>query len=175
FPFALETAGNETVVGIDGAITALGALRLIGGTLYTKAPLLECRVVIRLEPFGGSECGRKPCWLEGGDEGLCDSIVDLFATDVEAKDPTTLDENLAGAVIGWSRRASAIMSMQSSAAVAATGQALQKSSAFSHGAADLMRSWPGVFGDTCQIVLIGLPIDESGMMIFDEHLPLGAR
>src|SRR5262245_21091010 len=49
-----------------------------------------------------SECGRKPCWLEGGDEGLRDSIVDLFATDVEAKDPTTLDENLAGAVIGWS-------------------------------------------------------------------------
>jgi hypothetical protein len=31
-----------------------------------------------------------------------DSIVDLFAADVEAEDSTTLDENLTGAVIGRS-------------------------------------------------------------------------
>jgi hypothetical protein len=52
--------------------------------------------VIHLELFGGSECGRKPCWLEGGDEGLRDSTIDLFATNVEAVDPTTLDENRLG-------------------------------------------------------------------------------
>ena len=64
FPFAFETTGHETVVGIDGAITALGALRLVGGTLYTKAPLLEHRVAICLELFGGSDRGSKPGWLE---------------------------------------------------------------------------------------------------------------
>src|SRR6185295_19017701 len=152
---------------IDGAITALGALRLVGGTLYTKAPLLERRVVICVELFGGSDRGCKPGWLERSDKGLPDSIVDLFATDVEAVNPTTLDENLAGAVIGGSRRASAIMSMQSPAAVAATGQVLQERGTFSHGTTDLVRSWSGVFGDTCQVVLIGLPIDEPGMMILD--------
>src|SRR5262245_64356453 len=67
------------------------------------------------------------------------------------------------------------MSMQSSAAVAATGQALQESSAFSHGATNLVRSWSGVFGDACQVVLIGLPIDEPGMMLLYEHLPFGTR
>ena len=67
--------------------------------------------MICLELFGGSDRRCKPGWLERGDEGQCDSIVDLFATDVEAVDPTTLDENLAGAVIGGSRRASAVMRM----------------------------------------------------------------
>jgi hypothetical protein len=57
--------------------------------------LLERRVVIGLELFGGSDRGSKPGWFEGGDEGLRDSIVDLFATDVEAVNPTTFDENFA--------------------------------------------------------------------------------
>jgi hypothetical protein len=40
--------------------------------------------------------------LTGWRAAMSDSIVDLFATDVEAEDYTALDENLAGAVIGRS-------------------------------------------------------------------------
>ena len=59
--------------------------------------------------------------------------------------------------------------------MAATGEPLQKSAALSYGTARLARSGPRVLGDAFLIGFITLPIDETRMVLRDEHLPLGAR
>ena len=53
-PLALEAAGDETVLGIDSAITAFGTLCLVPGT-FSGEPAPGER--ISFEPFGGGESG----------------------------------------------------------------------------------------------------------------------
>ena len=62
--------------------------------------------------------------------------------------------------------------MQSAAAMAASGDALQQCRSFSHRASRLMRLRPGVGVEPRLIGLEGGPIDEAGMMIRDENGPL---
>lgn len=48
-PVALQAAGDQTVLGLDLAVAALGALGLIGGALELQAPLAQRGVVVGLE------------------------------------------------------------------------------------------------------------------------------
>src|ERR1700745_3549303 len=52
-PFALEAAGDKTVLSIDSAITAFGTLCLVPGTLGGEPALSERIVELGLESFGG--------------------------------------------------------------------------------------------------------------------------
>ncbi len=63
------------------------------------------------------------------------------------------------------------MRLQTPAAVAATGQALQERRALSHGAARLVRPRAGVGGEPGLVGLIRWPIDEAFMVLLDQHLP----
>ena len=40
-PFALEATRHQPVVGVDGAVAALGALRFVGCSLHPEPPLLQ--------------------------------------------------------------------------------------------------------------------------------------
>src|SRR6187551_788744 len=65
------------------------------------------------------------------------------------------------------------MRVQSAPAMAATREALQQRAAFPHRAAPLVWPWPGIAREARLVGLIGLPVDVAGMMLLDEHLPLG--
>jgi hypothetical protein len=92
-----------------------------------------------------------------------------------AIDTTVLDENLAWAMVTWRGAATAIVGVQTATAMTATGQPLQKRAALPHGAARLVRSRPRIAGDALLVCLVGLPVDEARMMLWDQHLPFGAR
>src|SRR5215813_11478421 len=83
FPFALEAAGNQAIVGIHRAIATLGPTRRVVRSLNAKPPLLEGRFAIGLEALGSSDGGGKPDWLECRNEGARDGLVDLDTSDVE--------------------------------------------------------------------------------------------
>src|SRR6266567_5734630 len=173
-PLALEAAGHQPVVGIDGTIATLCALRFVGCPLHGKSPLLEHGLAIGFEVLGSGESGGELGWLQGGNERLRDGLVDLHAADIEAIDPAALEENLARAMIPRRGRAAAIVCVQAAAAMTAAGEALQQCTAFSHRTARFVRSRSRVLGDACLVSLISLPVDKAWMMLRDENLPLGA-
>src|SRR5262252_2010845 len=61
----------------------------------------------------------------------------------------------------------------------AAGKSLQQCASFSHCATRCSRTivgpWPRVLRETCLIGLVSLPVDVAGMMLLDDHLPLGSR
>src|SRR5262245_33890379 len=84
FPFALEPAGNQAIIGIHRALAPLGPAHLLIRPLDAEPPLLEGRLAIGLEALGSSDGGGKPHWLKCRDEGARNGLVDLNTSDVEA-------------------------------------------------------------------------------------------
>src|SRR5246127_2471638 len=134
-PFALEAVGDETVLGIDSAITAFGTLCLVPGTLGGELPLGERTLAIGFEPFGGGESGFETRGSQRGEKGAGNRTVDLHRADAQTKDAATIDDVFAGAVVARRRGASGVMSAQPSPARAAGGQSLQQCASFPHGTA----------------------------------------
>lgn len=147
----------------------------IARPLDAEPPVLERGLAIHLQLLGSGQrrCDRPR--LECCNKGARHSGVDLHATNVEAIAAAPLDEMLAGTVISGRRSAPPVMCAQTAAAMPAAGEALQKCAAFSHGAACLVRPRSRVAGDALLVGLIGLPVDVTSMMLFDQHLPLIAR
>src|SRR5262245_19986994 len=132
-PLALKAAGNQPIVGINGAIAPLSSARLIARPLDAEPPLLEGRLAIGLKALGSSDGGGKPRGLQRCNESARNSFVDLHATYVETEATTPLDKVFAAAMVPRSRVPAAIVRTQATAAVAAAGETLQKCAAFSHG------------------------------------------
>ena len=57
-PLGLQAASDQSVLRIDGAIAAFGALGLVPGPLDLQSPLRERAVVIGFELLGGLQGGR---------------------------------------------------------------------------------------------------------------------
>src|SRR5499433_1041468 len=174
-PVAFEAARHQSIVGVDGSIAALGALRFVIGSLDPESPLLQSGFGFDFELLGGGEGSGKPVRLQGSDEGPGDGLVDLDAADIETIDTTVLDENLARAVVTWRGVATAVVGVRTATAMTTAGQPLQKRAALPHGAARLVRSRPRIAGDALLVCIVGLPVDEARMMLRDQHLPFGAR
>src|SRR5262249_9223874 len=103
FPFALEAAGNQAIIGIPRAIATLGPSRRVARSLNAKPPLLEGRFAIGLQALGSSDGGGKPDWLECRNEGACDGLIDLDTSDVETVAAAPVDKVLAAAMVAGSR------------------------------------------------------------------------
>jgi hypothetical protein len=98
-PLGLETARDQAVIGIDGAVTAFGALRAVARTLDISAELLHGGLVIRFELLGGLDRRFEACGRQRREERGCDRRIDLAATDVQTVLAAAVDDGLAGAVI----------------------------------------------------------------------------
>jgi len=172
-PLALESTSDKAIVRVNSTISSLGAACFITCSLDTKAPLPEHRFAIRFKPFRGGDTGSQLRWLEDRKKSLCNGVIDLNATNIEAIDPAALDNDLAGAVVARRRQPTVVMCPKPTPAMTATGETLQQGTAFSHSAILLVGSWSGVLRDARLIGLVGLPVDEPRMMVRDEHLPVG--
>ncbi|MER9560287.1 hypothetical protein NKI92_34225 [Mesorhizobium sp. M0323] len=117
-PLLLQPAGDQAIVGIDGAIAALGAVDGELRPLHIEPPLLECRLAIVFQPLGRRERGGQARRLQRLQEGCYHGFIDLHAADVEAIDASALDDDLAGAMIARCRGAPAIVGVQPSSAMA---------------------------------------------------------
>jgi hypothetical protein len=134
-PLGLNATGDEAVVGVDGAVAAFGALRLVARALNRETPLRQCTVVVGFDALGGGKRGLSTERCERGKHGARHRRVDLHSADVEAVDATAIDDALAGAVIAGRRGATGVVRAQLASALSADGEPLQQSAAFSHGTA----------------------------------------
>src|SRR5215472_3175755 len=131
-PFALKTAGDKTVLGIDSAIAAFGALCLVPGTLGGEPALGERIVAIGFEPFGGGESGFKSRGSQRSENGAGNRAVDLHRADAQTIDTAPIDDVFAGAVVARRCSASGVVGAQPPPARTAGGQSLQQGASFSH-------------------------------------------
>src|SRR5262249_40882689 len=152
-PIALEAAGNQPIVRIDGAIAPLGTACLVARPLDAEPPLLEGCLAIGLKALGSSDRGGKAGRLLRCEGPVRDGFVDLDATDVETITAAPVDKALTTAMVPRSRVSTAIVRTQTTAAVATAGQTLQECAAFSHGATRvtgiIVRPRPRIGGDAC--------------------------
>src|SRR5258708_382818 len=111
-PLSLETAGDKTIIRVDGAIATLGALRFIACPFHRETP-----------------------WRERGEHGPFNRFVNLQRTDGKAVDAATIGDVLAGAMIACGCSATRVVSAQLTTAMSTDCDALQQGSSFSHGTA----------------------------------------
>src|SRR5689334_17870317 len=175
-PFGFEPACDQTVIRIDSAITALGALRFIACALDREAPLGQRPIMIGLDPHGGGQGSFDAQWRECRQHGLRHRVVDLDGADVKAVEAASILNPFAGAVITRRGGAAGVVGAQPASAVSADGKTLQQGGSLSHGtAARLMGTRMRIGADAGAIGLIGAPVDEALMVVWDEHRPLRLR
>src|SRR5215216_5634214 len=83
-PVALQAAGDQPVVGVDGQVAPLRQPGLEAGPLDLQAPLPEGGVVVGLQALGGGHRRVDAGGGERGQERLGDRLVELDAADAEA-------------------------------------------------------------------------------------------
>jgi hypothetical protein len=105
-----------------------------------QGPLLEHSFAICFKSFRGGDTGSQLRWLEDRKKSLCNCVIDLNATNIEAIDPATFDNDLAGAVVARRRQPAVVVCSKSTTAMTATGETLQQGTAFSHRAILLVGS-----------------------------------
>ena len=91
----------------------------------TQGPLPEHCVAIRFEPFSGDNTGSQRRRLEGHKKPLCDGVIDLNATNIQAIDPTAFDNDLARAMVARRGQPTAVVCSEPTSAMTATGETLQ--------------------------------------------------
>src|SRR5205814_557532 len=152
-----------------------GFHRGVAGLLDLAAVLLQGGVVAGLKLFGGGQAGLHRRRRQRGEERLGHGGVDGLSTDVEVADALAVDQ-FAGAVAvvaggGFGR--AAVEHGQFAATHSAGGQALQQRGAFPRRAgARLVVLRADVGADAVLVGLVGVPVDEPGVVIGDEDLPL---
>ena len=159
FPFRLEAARDEPILGLDGAIASLGALGFVARPFDGESPLFEGAVVIGLDPLGGAQRSLETSRLQGGKQSLRYRLVDLHAPDGQAVQALSLKDVLPGAVITRRGLSSPVAGTQPPPAVAARRDALQQRAALSDGAARCIPLRPRVPGDALEVLFIGGPVD----------------
>jgi hypothetical protein len=132
-PFGFEAAGDQPVLGLDGAVATFRTRRLVLSTLVRQTPLGEVCLVILFEPLCGVQGSLEPCRLQGLEERRGNGGVDLDPADIKTIDTAAVDHVLTGAVVAGGGRAPAIVGMQPPTAMAAAGEPLKQSIAFPHG------------------------------------------
>src|SRR5262249_15439362 len=177
-PGGFQAAGDQPVAGVDGLVAALGLGGRVAGLLDLAAPLLQGSVVPLLELPGGLQAGAQRHWLQRGQERAGDGGVDGHAAGPQVPGAAAFDQLPgAGAVVARGGLVLAlVVDGELAAAGAAGGQALQQCAALTDRAgARLMSDRADVLGDLCLVGLVGVPVGESLVVVFDQHLPLVLR
>ena len=140
-PLGLQSARDQPVVRVDGAVAALGAAGLVAGLLDLAAPLRQRGVVAVLELLGGGQAGLQRRRLQRGQERLGDRGVDPGATDAQMPGAFALDQlSGAGAVVaGCGLGRAVVVDGEFAPTGSADGQALQQRDPFPGRAGKLFR------------------------------------
>src|SRR5206468_4468576 len=98
-------------------------------------------------------------------------FIDAYGADIETMMPTTGAQVLRRASIAGRGVLPAVIREQATATVSTTGDALQQSTAFSHGSSRLVSFGTGVAPDTYWIGLERRPIQKPKVMIMEQDRP----
>ena len=101
-------------------------------------------------------------------------LIDLYAANVEAVHAAAVSQGFSRTMVTGRGVATLVVRTQPAPTVPAGGDALQQRGAFSHSATGLMWRRPRVAGDALKIGFVGWPVNIPGMVLWDEHGPLGA-
>ena len=172
-PVALQSARDESVLGLDLAVAALGPLCLVSGAFDLQPPLLQRGVLIGLERLGGLQRRLHAGWGERGEQRLSDRLVDPAAADPQAPAAAVLDQDPAGAVVAraFVAATTVIGQVELAPAAAAHRDPLQQGAALAHGAAGIVRARARVGSDPLAVSLVGGLVDVAGVVIPDQHSP----
>jgi hypothetical protein len=96
-PFCFQAAGDQPVVGVDGAVVALGFAGVVAGLFDLASPLGQRGVVAVLELLGGGQAGLQRGGSQRGQKRLRDSGVDGDTADAQVPGAAPFDQ-LTGAV-----------------------------------------------------------------------------
>lgn len=108
-PLPLQRAGDQAIVGIDGAIAALSAVDGELRPLHVEPPLLESRFPVAFQALGSFDRGSESRRLKRLQESRGHGFIDLHAADIEAIDAPAFDDDLASTMIAGCRIAAAIV------------------------------------------------------------------
>ena len=109
FPLRLQAARHQPIVRINGLVSTLSLGCFVMTPLDLQAPLIQGRVVVGFQPFGGNQRGLHTRRLQGGQEGVGDRRIDLATADVEAVLAASFDDALARTMIARADVPAAIM------------------------------------------------------------------
>src|SRR5258708_28732606 len=98
-PLRLETAGDKTIIRVDGPIATLGALRFIACPFHRETPLGERTVMVGFEPLGRGNCRLDTDGRERGEHGPFNRFVNLQRTDGTPVDAPPIVDFLPAATI----------------------------------------------------------------------------
>ncbi|MGE5289381.1 MAG: hypothetical protein ACM3ML_19710, partial [Micromonosporaceae bacterium] len=171
FPFGFQAAGDQPVAGVDGPVAAFGPAGVVAGLLDLAAVLGHGGVVAVFELRGGGQARLQRGGCQGGEECAGDGGVDGLSAGAHVPGAAPVDE-ISGAlavVVGHALGRAVVEDGELAAAGSAGGQALQQRAAFPHGpGAGLAGLGADVGADAGLVGLVGVPVDEPGMVIGDE-------
>ena len=108
--------------------------------------------------------------------GLGDRLVDLHSSHIQAQGAPPLGQLLAPAMISGRGGPAGVVGRQAATALATGAETLQQGRSFPHcPLARAVRQRPGVAREALENGFVRRPVDIGGMMVEDQHLPLGAR
>ena len=172
-PVAFEPAGDQAVVGVDGEVAPFRRAGLVAGPFDLQAPLGERRVVVGLQLLGRGQGCLEAGRGEAARKAVGDGLVDLHAADAQAGGPAAVDQRRGRRSGSRAWRCGPGSARASCGRTCRRPRALQQRRALADGAAGLVGLGADVGADARLVGLVGLPVDEPGMVVGDEDLPLG--
>ena len=129
--------------------------------------------MVGLQLLGGGHGRLETGRGERGQERARDRLIELDPADRQAPHATPVDQGAAGAVVAGRRPAAPVVGGQPASAAPADRDALQQRRALAHRAPGLVGLGADVGGDAGLVSLVGRPVDEPGVMVGNQDLPLG--
>src|SRR5271165_5356353 len=172
FPLGFESACHESVFGLDRTILTLGSFGFIASAFHCQTPLTECCIVVGFELLHGQLCCFESRGRQSFEKSIGNGLIDLNTTDVQTVHSASANHILARAMISGRRGSTRVVSVEPTATLPTSSEALQQCAAFSHGAARLvwLRMLVGI--NACLVDLERDPVNETGMMFGKKHGPL---
>jgi hypothetical protein len=123
-PLGFDTTRDQTILGIDGAVTSLRTLCIVLSALERKTPLGKSPIVVGLKMLCSLNHCEQSCGSDGREKYLCNGRVDLQTSDVEAVHAAPVLDAFVGAMIAGCLLPAPIMGVQFSSTMTADGESL---------------------------------------------------
>src|SRR5208283_4871091 len=172
FPLGFESACHESVFGLDRTILTLGSFGFIASAFHCQTPLTECCIVAGFDLLHGQLCCFESRGRQSFEKSIGNGLIDLNTAHVQTVHSASANHILARAMISGRRGSPRVVSVEPTATLPTSSEALQQCAAFSHGAARLvwLRMLVGI--NACLVDLERDPVNETWMMFGKKHGPL---